>query len=349
MRTPYASALQTAVILIAAVAIVTVLGLGASGSTQRVLTDAMLKMTIVIGLYVFVGNSGILSFGHIGFLGVGAYTFAWLTIPPGIKQSLLPGLPEVLATAELSPLAAVPLSGLAAAAVALVFGLPLTRLQGIAASIGTFAMLIILYSVFANWTPVTGGQGSLYGLPIFVKLPQAATLTAIAILCAALYQASASGFRLRGSREDAVAAQAAGVNIRRERLVAFVASAAIVGMAGALHASFLQVVVANEFYLKMTFITVAMLIIGGMRSLTGAVVGTAAVAFLSEMLRQAERGVEIGPLVFAGRPGMQEVGLALAMLLVLILRPDGITRGREIALPNRRQRQTERKSDRSSA
>ena len=242
----------------------------------------------------------------------------------------MPGLPVWLIALELHPAAGTLAGGLLASAVALLFGLPLTRLAGIAASIGTFALLVIFYATFSNWTPVTGGQGSLYGLPTFTNLPIAAGVASLTILAAALYQASAAGFRLRGSREDPIAAKAVGIDIRRERLIAFVISAFFVGAAGALYAHFLTVVVAGEFYLKLTFITVAMLVIGGMRSLTGAVAGTAFVTLLSELLRQTERGFDLGFVFVGGRLGLQEVGLSTAMLLALIFRPRGITGGREL-------------------
>lgn len=327
---PRAASLALAFLLIAAVAVVTLVCAQLSGGSQRVATDAMIKLTIVVAMYMFAGNSGVLSFGHISFLGLGAYSAAWLTIAPSIKASLMPGLPAWLIALELHPAASAVAGGLLASAVALLFGLPLTRLAGIAASIGTFALLVIFYATFSNWTPVTGGQGSLYGLPTFTNLPIAAGVACFTILAAALYQASAAGFRLRGSREDPIAAKAVGIDIRRERLIAFVISAFFVGMAGALYAHFLTVVVAGEFYLKLTFITVAMLVIGGMRSLTGAVVGTAFVTLLSELLRQTERGFDLGFVFVGGRLGLQEVGLSAAMLLALIFKPRGITGGREL-------------------
>ena len=327
---PRAASLCLAFLLIIAVAVVTLVCAQLSGGGQRVATDAMIKLTIVVGIYMFAGNSGVLSFGHISFLGLGAYTAAWLTIAPSIKASLMPGLPAWLIALELHPAAGTLTGGLLASAVALLFGLPLTRLAGIAASIGTFALLVIFYATFSNWTLVTGGQGSLYGLPTFTNLPIAAGVASLTILAAALYQASAAGFRLRGSREDPIAAKAVGIDIRRERLIAFVISAFFVGAAGALYAHFLTVVVAGEFYLKLTFITVAMLVIGGMRSLTGAVAGTAFVTLLSELLRQTERGFDLGFVFVGGRLGLQEVGLSTAMLLALIFRPRGITGGREL-------------------
>jgi len=333
---PYLLAIWPVVVLALVLAMVLLWFGEAPGGRQRIITAALVNLVAVTGIYIFIGNSGVTSFGHVGFMAVGAYSAAWLTIPPAMKASLLPGLPAWLVATELAPGLAVPLAGLAAAAVALIFGLPLMRLSGITASIGTFAMLSILHSVFANWTPVTGGQGSLYGMPRYTDMQVATLWALVAMVVAALYQASPAGIRLRASREDMVAARAAGVNVPRERLIAFVLSAFFVGVAGALFAYLSMVVVANQFYLQLTFLTIAMLVIGGMRSLTGAFVGVAFVSILAEILRQTERGVDIGIISFSGRPGLQEVGLATAMLLALIFRPQGLTGGREIRLPQLR-------------
>ena len=178
---PMRRSLGTAALLIIGVAVVTLTGMQLSGGTQRIITSAMLMLIIVVGSYIFIGNSGVLSFGHIGFLGIGAYTSAWVSIAPSVKAGLMPGLPPVIMALELAPIWGAFAGGLLSSFVALLFGLPLTRLAGIAASIGTFAMLVILYALFSNWTPITGGQGSLYGLPIFTNLPVSAAFAAGAI------------------------------------------------------------------------------------------------------------------------------------------------------------------------
>ena len=326
-------ALALAGTLVAALALVIALATLLPASDQRFLNRAMIELLVVVGLYIFIGNSGVLSFGHIGFMAIGAYVTAWLVIPPETKKLLLPDLPAFLTNVHWAPEVGVLVGGLVAAALALVVAVPLMRLSGISASIATFALLAIVNAVTSNWTAMTGGQASLYGLPAYRGNFVALAWVAVAIVGAAVYQASGSGFRLQGSREDEVAARAAGVNVLRERLVAFVISAFFVGVAGGLYAHYLGVVVAKEFYLKWTFITVAMLVIGGMRSLTGAVVGVAVVSVISEFLRRAERGIDLGIFQVPGRPGIQEVLLALAMLLILIYRPRGITGGREMPLP----------------
>lgn len=342
MRFEQLEGLKTALMLAALVGCVALAGSMMSGVDQRAITEAMLMAGIVVATYLFAGNSGVLSFGHVGFVGIGAYAGAWLTVAPSVKASLLPGLPGFLIATEAHPVAGMLAGGLLAAALAAVIGIALTRLSGIAATIGTFAMLMIAYSVYANWSSVTGGQASLYGLPDYAGLPVAAITLSLTILAAGIYQTTPSGFRLRASREDAVAATASGIDIRRERYVAFVLSAFFAGLLGALHGYFMQIIVAREYYLGMTFITVAMLIIGGMRSLTGAVVGTAIVSLLMEMLRRAEKGVDLGAFTIPGIAGLQEAGLAAAMLLLLLMRPQGLMAGRELTPPKLRLRLSSR-------
>ena len=177
------------------------------------------------------------------------------------------------------------------------------RLSGISASIATFAVLVITYVVLGNWTSVTGGQNSLMGLPLYVGLWTAVAWAVAAIVVAFLYQESRSALLLRASREDEAAADAFGVHIVRHRLIAFVISGFLSGIAGVLLAHFLGTVRVETFYLDLTFLIVAMLVIGGMRSLTGAVAGALVIALLTELLRQAEIGFAIGGTTIAAPPG----------------------------------------------
>jgi branched-chain amino acid transport system permease protein len=206
------------------------------------------------------------------------------------------------------------------------------RLNGISASIGSFAVLAVVNAVCANWTSVTGGQGSLYGLPSYAGLWTILPWGLAALCVAWAYQQSRFGLRLRGAREDEIAAKSSGVDIWRERLIAFVISAFFVGVAGAFYGYFLGVIAARAFYLQMTFITIAMLVVGGLNSLWGAVLGVLTVTVVGEVLRHVERGADLGPISFGAHPGLQELGLAALMLIILIFRPRGLTGGREISV-----------------
>ena len=118
-----------------------------------------------------------------------------------------------------------------------------------------------------------------------------------------VYQETRSALLLRASREDEAAAAAAGIHIVRHRLIAFVISGFLSGIAGVLLAHFLGTVRVETFYLDLTFLIVAMLVIGGMRSLTGAVAGALVIAALTEFLRQTEIGFTVGKTDLAAPAG----------------------------------------------
>jgi len=166
---------------------------------------------------------------------------------------------------------ATPISGVFAALFALIVGRVIMRLSGIAASIATFGLLGVVNNVYSNWDSVTGGQGSIVGTPATMNVWNGWLGAAVAIAIAYLYSISRSGLALRAARDEAIAASASGIDIVRERLVAFVVSAFIIGLAGALYAHFLSIVNPGSFYLRTTFITLSMLVVGGMYSLSGAV------------------------------------------------------------------------------
>jgi branched-chain amino acid transport system permease protein len=307
--------------------------------SQRRVTQGLINLVAVVGLYIFIGNSGVLSFGNVAFMAVGAYVSALLTMPTAAKSVFLPDLPLFLATAQWPVLAGALAGGTVASLVALVTGFPLMRLSGVAASIATFAILVVSYVVLGNWASLTGGQNSLMGLPIYIGLWTAAAWAAVAIVVAFLHQESRSGLLLRASREDEVAATASGVHMVTHRLVAFVVSAFISGISGVLLVHFLGTARVESFYLDLTFLIIAMLVIGGMRSLTGAVTGAIVITLLTEAMRLAEIGTVIGGSKIAAPAGLGDALLALLMLVIILFRPNGIAGGREISWPSRRDAQ----------
>jgi branched-chain amino acid transport system permease protein len=170
-----------------------------------------------------------------------------------------------------------------------------------------------------------------------------------AIVVAHALQRSRWGARLRASREDDVAARSLGVGVHLERRLAFVLSAAIVGVAGGLYVQLLGSITPTTLYLDTTFLLVVMLTVGGQTSLSGAVVGSVCIAVVRELLRRLEGGAHVGPVFVDGPAGMSEIGLALVLLLILIQRPAGLTGGREIAFawsPWRRPARTATKEER---
>src|SRR4030081_514584 len=184
---------------------------------NRPVVEIFINIMVFAGLYVFVGNSGLLSFGHISFMCLGAYMTAWLTIPPVMKSITLKGLPGWLLHTQLPMWIATPISGVFAALFSLIVGRVIMRLSGIAASIATFGLLGVVNNVYSNWDSVTGGQGSIVGTPATMNVWIRWLGPAVAIAIAYLYAISGAALTLRATRDEAMDASASGIDIVRER------------------------------------------------------------------------------------------------------------------------------------
>lgn len=309
--------------------IVVIVDLSGDIILAQTLVEGLVRIVIVSALYMFVGNSGIISFGHIGFVLVGAYATAWQTCCPYTREMFMPGLPSYLLNNTHHFIPAILLGGVLAALVALVAGFAIMRMSGIAASIGTFAFMMVLYSAYLRWSTWTSGASSVIGLPTTTTPWVGYIYAVIALAAAFLYSRSRWGLALRSSRDDEVAAKAAGVNVFGQRLLAFVISAFFCGMAGGLFGHFLGMLTVDSFYLGMTFITLSMLVVGGMQSLTGAVVGVVILSVVIDVLRRLETG--IGSVSIPSSSA--EVGVGLILLIILIFRRTGVTGNAEIYWP----------------
>jgi branched-chain amino acid transport system permease protein len=306
---------------------------------QRIFIVMLTNMILVLGLQLFSGNSGLLSFGHIAFMGIAAYGSILFSMSPQAKSLALRQLYPVLQNVHLPFLPSLLIGAGIATLVAAILGVPLMRLSGAAAVIATLSLLVIAHTVFINWEEVTNGARTLFGVNQYTTLWNALAWTVFFVLLAYWFKETATGLKLRASREDEKAAAVMGVNIVRVRWVAWVLSAFTVGVAGVLYAHFITSFSPVAFYLSQTFIVVAMLIIGGSGSVAGAVVGTVAVTLLTESLRSVENSLNMAQSLPFTVSGLSEMFVALAMILILIFRPAGIMRGREVSLRRHRAKQ----------
>lgn len=302
-----------------------------------VLLGALVNLVLTIGTYIFVGNSGVVSFGQMAFMMTGAYASALVSIPTALKPVLLPDLPSWLQATQLPLFPSILVGGVVAAVAALVTGFPLMRLSGIQAGIASLALLLIAQNVASHWDSVTKGTSTMIGIPADLSLGAALVVTVVVILIAYAYQRSRFGLRLRSTREDELAAIASGVRVARERHIAFVLSAFVCGMGGAMFAHYLGALSStmNAFFTP-TFLTIAMLVIGGLYSLSGAVVGTLAVSLLVEVLRRVQDGITLGG--GTAMVGLDTAAVGIVLLITLIVRPSGLTKGREARWPARKVR-----------
>ena len=308
------------------------LGTLVSASSEGYFVNSLVEVSMVVALYVFIGNSGVLSFGHVSFIALGAWTAGVLTVPTAEKPAIMPNLAHFLRTTTVGNVPSLLLASLAGGVFALVVGLALMRLSGLAAGIATFGVLEITHNVLRYYEKIGPGLNTFSSVPETTGLWQASIGALIAIGVAFAYQRSRFGRMLRATREDAPAASAVGISVYRQRLGAFVVSGVLAGLAGGLYVHLLPMN-TESLYLDLTFITLAMLVVGGATSLWGAVVGALAVSALDSFLAQAENGVKIFGATLDLPAGTRLVVVGVLMALVLILRPSGLTGGREFRLP----------------
>jgi branched-chain amino acid transport system permease protein len=311
------------------------LGLEVSSYFEAYFLDTLVKVAIVVALYLFIGNSGVLSFGQISFVALGAWTAGVLTVPRGQKLIVMPGLYHFLVTTTVGNIASLALAAAVGAVAAFVVGLPLMRLSGLAAGIATFAVLEITNNVLNYDQSIGPAQNAFSSVPQTTGIWQAAVGCLICIAVAYIYQRTRFGRMLRATREDPAAAAAAGISINRQRLLAFTLSGALAGFPGGLFVHLLPLQ-ASDLYLDLTFITLAMLVVGGSGSLLGAVVGALALNGIYSFFSAATNTVDVFGWHLKVPAGTAEIVLGVLMAVVLILRPSGITGGREFSLPRRR-------------
>lgn len=321
--------------------------LGASFVAQRVLDDYTTRVLTVICINVILvtsmgltnGFTGVFSLGHIGFVAVGAYAAGILALSPADKASYLPELPGWLASLHFGFVPATLAAGGLCAVLGLLVGAPLLRLSGHFVSVATLGFLIIVNVVLVGADDWTRGARTFTGVPLTTTLPWAAgwAVATLIVLARAVY--SPTGRAWRAVREDTIAAQAVGIKVLPTRLSAFTVGAFFAGVGGALYAFYLGSFSPKSFYFAYEFALISMLVIGGAGSLTGAVLGVFVVTVLSELLRNLERGFDLGGgLVLPPLYGASQITLGIIFILVMVFRPGGLLGHHELSLAPLRRR-----------
>ncbi len=336
---------------LAAIAIVT--GVVGDELTRRVITLMLINLIMVVGLQVFMGNSGVASFGHVGFMLLGAYGTVLLTLTPREKSFILRDMPHdwFLHELHLPFLAALLVSGLVVAVAAGLIGIPLLRIGATAFGLTSFAFLVVIRIVAVSSNALTNGTRTLVGIPHLTELWMVTIFAIAAVVGAYLFKESRWGLRLRASREDYRAAQSVGINVFRTRWWGWVISAFITAAAGGLWAFYVTIFSPVDFWVNIAFLIISMLVIGGQASVSGAVVGTIVISITSHVLTLLQNEVNfarasdpnLAQLIGRDLVGIPEFVVAAGLLLVLIVRPAGIMGGQEIGSPGSWHRFSRRK------
>jgi branched-chain amino acid transport system permease protein len=275
----------------------------------------LVNLLVVVGLQTFTGNSGVVSFGHVGFMGIGAYVTALLSTSTTLKQTQIPHAWGFVRHAHLAFLPSTLVAVAVTCVIALPVGFVFARLSGAAAAIATLSWLVIVRTVIANWDALTHGTFTFYGIPAYTTIWWALGWAIAAIFVARLFRESGLGLSLRATSADALVARAIGVNLARARLAAWILSAGLAALGGVVYAHYILALAPTSFDFDLTFLLLVMVIVGG-RSVSGAVIGAAVIAVLNEVLRRGENSLN--------RFGLSTVVLAAIFVAMMIFRSEGL-------------------------
>ncbi|MDR3053601.1 MAG: branched-chain amino acid ABC transporter permease [Coriobacteriales bacterium] len=303
---------------------------------EDIFTVSTITLVMVLGFQLFMGNSGILNWSYVGYVGIGAFASAILSLAPQVKALQIPVMYPFLIDLNL-PLPLALLGGaLVAAFVAALIAWPLMRLSDAVGAITQFALLIVINVLLAQWQQVTNGPRTFtLGGTRLITLWPALGVALVIIIAVFLFKESSLGLRLRASRDDKHAANSSGINVIAVRYFGYVISAAIGGLAGGLYSHYILSITASSFYMGELFLLLSMAVIGGSMSVSGAFFGTVLVVLCQQGLRQLELIMTRGGFEVSGTT---EIVVAVLMIVFLVFKPNGISGGGELSLTTLKKR-----------
>ncbi|MDR1471040.1 MAG: branched-chain amino acid ABC transporter permease [Synergistaceae bacterium] len=296
------------------------------GYKIRIINLIAINAILGLSLNLIYGMAGMFSLGHAGFMAIGAYVSALLILTPEQKTAMwildpiAPWLTGIHAPFLVSLLAA----GLLAALFGWLVALPVLRLGGDYLGIATLGFSEIIRILITNLTPITNGPLGLKGIPSHTSLWMSYGCLIAALACVARLMRSNFGNVIRAVRDDEIAAKTMGINTYSTRVLAFTMGCFGGGVGGALMGNLITTIDPKMFMITQTYSLLMIIVVGGLGSITGSVVGSILVTTMLEWLRFVENPVTIGSLEIPGIPGMRMVIFSVLLIAVIIFRREGI-------------------------
>lgn len=291
---------------------------------------------LAVSMNLLNGVTGQFSLGQAGFMTLGAYTYAILTIPVAARPNVyyLYGVAGWLENIHLPIVPALIVAGLVAAVFAAIIGAPVLRLKSDYFAIATlgFAEVVRIVVASSPLNKITNGSLGLNSIPSFKSYYSYFVVVVICIAFMALLKRSTYGRSFKAIRDDEIAAEAMGVNLAKHKMLSFITSSFFAGIGGALLAMYLKAISATTFTISTaTYYILLMVVIGGMGSFTGSIIAALLVIFSKEWwLRFLD-----SPMVINGfsvpllRPGFRMVIFSVILMVVVLFFRRGIMGDRE--------------------
>lgn len=296
-------------------------GFGVPPYYARVIMLAGINVILAVSLNLITGFTGQFSIGHAGFMAVGAYSSAYLTVYyAGAWERSLAGIIGATFAHVLIFLLAILVGSIVAAIAGLIVGIPSLRLRGDYLAIVTLGFAEIIRIVILNIDKVGGATG--FTVPAYTNFLWVGSFAVITIVIVHNIVHSDIGRALVSIREDELAAEAMGINTTYYKVLAFVISSALAGMGGVLFGHYTSFLSTNDFQFIRSFEIIIMIVLGGMGSLTGAVLGAIVITIMPELLRQLPGDFSRYRLVV----------YSALLIIIMLTRPQGLLGTREFSL-----------------
>mgnify|MGYP002523127189 CR=1 FL=1 len=303
----------------------------------KVLQMGAIYALLAVTMNLLNGFTGLFSLGQAGFMTLGAYTFAVLTIPVNSKAGVyyLFGVTDALKNVELPWFVALIIAGAVSALFAFLIGMPMLRLKSDYFAIATLGFAEVVRIVVASkpMNRVTNGSMGLTKIPGFSNFFVPFIVSGICIAVIALIMRSTYGRAFKAVRDDEIAAESMGINLSKTKLLSFVISSFFAGIGGALMTMFTGAVSSTTFTIAITYFILLIVVIGGMSSITGSVISAFIVISAREWwLRFLDQETYIGsfkvPLL---RTGFRMVVFSVILMIVVLFFKNGLMGNRELS------------------
>jgi branched-chain amino acid transport system permease protein len=292
----------------------------------RILNLIAINAILAVSLNLIYGFGGMFSLGHSGFMAVGAYISALLVLSPDQKQMMwmLQDIAWPFSVVQTPFWLSLLAGGVAAALAGLVIAIPVLRLGGDYLGIATLGFAEIIRVCIVNWAGYTNGSLGIKGIPPHATLMMNFTCLFLTLYCIVRLLNSNFGNVVKSIRDDEIAARVMGIDTFRYKVMIFCLGAFFAGIGGALQGNLITTIDPKMFTFLLTFNILMIVVAGGLGSITGSVIGSFIITFMLEWLRIADAPFTVAGVTVPGVPGMRMVVFALALLLIILFRREGI-------------------------
>lgn len=299
----------------------------------RILNLCAIYTILGLSMNLINGFTGLFSLGHAGFMAVGAYTTALLTMPISTKAQnfFMKPLISPLDKIVLPFVIALIIGGIMSAVVGYLIGAPVLRLKGDYLAIATLGFGEIIRVIFTNTQNITNGALGLKSIPAKTNLYWSFGIAAFTVVIIILLINSSYGRAFKAIREDEIAAEAMGINLFKHKMLSFTIGAFFAGIGGGLLGNLLGTIDPNMFKFLLTFNILLIIVLGGMGSVTGTIISAFVVTISTEVLRFLDEPMNFILFKTKEIPGLRMVAFSALLMIVILFYRNGLMGTREFS------------------